>query len=179
MLRRDSGWAFSGVTLVIHHKLAGLGAPAGLAAVTIAVTGMTLGMLYQKRLCARIDLVTGSTVQLAVAGLAAFVAAWWIGDRPILWTVRILATLGWSVLVLSIGATLLLYMLLRRGDASRVASLLYLVPPGTALMAWIAFGEVLAPLTLAGMALTAIGVALVAGPATAGAGRARSDAGGR
>ena len=66
--------------------------------------------------------------------------------------------------VLSIAATLLLYRLLRRGDASRVASLLYLVPPVTALMAWAAFGETLAPLTLAGMALTAVGVALVASP---------------
>ena len=62
------------------------------------------------------------------------------------------------MLVLSIGATIVLYMLLRRGDASRVASLLYLVPPLTAVMAWVAFGETLAWLTIAGMALTATGV---------------------
>ena len=154
---------FLGVTLVIHHKLSEVGDPAGLAAVAIAVVSMTLGMLYQKRRCAHVDLVTGSTVQLACAGTAAFVAAWWIGDRPVEWTARIAATLGWSVLVLSIGATLVLYMLLRRGDASRVASLLYLVPPLTAVMAWIGFGETLAPLTIVGMLLTATGVALVAG----------------
>ena len=130
----------------------------------VAVVAMTLGMLYQKRRCAHIDLVTSTTTQLAVAGAAAFAAAWWIDDRPIEWTARIVATLGWSVLVLSIGATIVLYMLLRRGDASRVASLLYLVPPLTAVMAWIGFGETLAPLTIAGMVLTATGVALVAGP---------------
>ena len=157
---------FLGVTLVIHHKLAGVGNPAGLTAVVVAVVAMTLGMLYQKRRCAHIDLVTGNAVQLAFAGAAALAVAWWMDDRPVEWTLQIFAALGWSVLVLSIAATLLLYRLLRRGDASRVASLLYLVPPVTALMAWAAFGETLAPLAIAGMALTAVGVALVAaGPA--------------
>ena len=154
---------FLGVTLVIHHKLAGVGEPAGLAAVVVAVVSMTIGMLYQKRCCAHIDLLTNTTVQLAFAGVAALAVAWWIDDRPIQWTVPIFAVLGWSVLVLSIGATLLLYVLLRRGDASRVASLLYLVPPVTAMMAWAVHGETLALLTVAGMALTAAGVALVLG----------------
>ena len=164
---------FVGVTLVIHHKLTGVGEPAGLAAVVVAVVSMTIGMLYQKRRCAHIDMITSTTVQLAVAGAAAFAAAWWIDDRPVEWTLRIFATLGWSVLVLSIGATLVLYMLLRRGDASRVASLLYLVPPLTAVMAWIGFGETLAPFTIAGMLLTATGVALVAGSGAPGLPRVR------
>lgn len=159
---------FLGVTLVIHHKLAGVGEPAGLAAVVVAVVSMTIGMLYQKRHCAHIDLLTSTTVQLAFAGAAALAVAWWIDDRPIQWTVPIFAALGWSVLVLSIGATLALYVLLRRGDASRVASLLYLVPPVTAMMAWAVYGEILAPLTIAGMALTAAGVALVVGPGPPG-----------
>ena len=160
---------FLGVTLVIHQKLAGVGNLAGLAAVVIAVVAMTLGVLYQKRRCTHIDLVTGSTVQLAFAGVACLAVAWWIDDRPVEWTLRIYAVLGWSVLVLSIAATLLLYRLLRRGDASRVSSLLYLVPPVTALMAWATFGETLAALAIAGMVLTAVGVALVAaGPAPSG-----------
>lgn len=163
---------FLGVMLVIHHKLSGVGNPAGLAAVVVAVVAMTIGMLYQKRRCAHIDLVTSTTVQLAFASAAAFTVAWWIGDRPVEWTVRIVATLGWSVLVLSIGATLVLYMLLRRGDASRVASLLYLVPPLTAVMAWIGFGETLTALTIAGMILTVTGVALVAGSGAPGASEA-------
>ena len=164
---------FVGVTLVIHHKLTGVGEPAGLAAVVVAVVSMTIGMLYQKRRCAHIDMITSTTVQLAVAGAAAYTAARWIDDRPVEWTLRIFATLGWSVLVLSIGATLVLYMLLRRGDASRVASLLYLVPPLTAVMAWIGFGETLAPFTIAGMLLTATGVALVAGSGAPGPPRVR------
>ena len=140
----------------------------GLAAVVVAVVSMTIGMLYQKRRCAHIDMITSTTVQLAVAGVAAFAAAWWIDDRPVEWNLRIFAALGWSVLLLSIGATLVLYMLLRRGDASRVASLLYLVPPLTAVMAWIGFGETLAPFTVVGMVLTATGVALVAGTGARG-----------
>ena len=166
---------FLGVGLVIQHKLVGIGDPSGLTAVVIAVLAMTVGMLYQKRHCAHVDLVTSSTIQLAIAGAVTSTVAWWIDDRPIEWTVRIFATLGWSVLVLSIGATLVLYMLLRRGDASRVASLLYLVPPLTAVMAWAVFGETLSPLTIAGMVLTATGVALVARPgAAASSGAARS-----
>ena len=159
---------FLGVTLVIHHKLSGVGDPAGLAAVVVAVLAMTLGVLYQKRRCAHVDLVTSTTTQLAFAGVAACAVAWWMDDRPVEWTLRIVAVLGWSVLVLSIGATLVLYVLLRRGDASRVASLLYLVPPVTSVMAWIGFGETLAPLTVAGMGLTAAGVALVMGPGVRG-----------
>ena len=153
---------FLGVILVIYHKLAGFGDPVGVVAVVVSVCAMTLGVLYQKRRCAHIDLVTGNAVQLAFAGLACLLAAWWIDDRPVEWTPRIYAVLGWSVLVLSIAATLLLYRLLRRGDASRVSSLLYLVPPVTALMAWAVFRETLAPLAIAGMALTMVGVALVA-----------------
>ena len=168
---------FLGVTLVIHHKLAGVGEPAGLAAVVVAVVSMTIGMLYQKRRCAHIDLLTNTTVQLAFAGAAALAVAWWIDDRPIQWTVPIFAVLGWSVLVLSIGATLLLYVLLRRGDASRVASLLYLVPPVTAMMAWAVYGETLALLTIAGMALTAAGVALVAGSGPPGPAAVRRSSG--
>ena len=166
---------FLGVTLVIHHKIAGVGNPAGLVGVVIAVVAMTLGVLYQKRWCAHIDLVTGSAVQLAFAGVACLAVALWIDDRPVEWTLRIFAVLGWSVLVLSIAAVLLLYRFLRRGDASRVSSLFYLVPPVTALMAWAVFRETLAPFALAGMALTAVGVALVAaGPAAPGKDRAKA-----
>ena len=81
---------------------------------------MTLGVLYQKRVCAHLDLVTGNAVQLAFAGAACLAVAWWIDDHPVEWTLRVYAVLGWSVLVLSIAATLLLD----------------LVPPVTALMAW-------------------------------------------
>jgi drug/metabolite transporter (DMT)-like permease len=80
--------------------------------------------------------------------------------ESIRWTVPFAFALGWSVLVLSVGAISLLYWLLRHGAAAQVARLFYLVPPVTALMAWILFGETLEALALAGMVLIAAGVAL-------------------
>jgi drug/metabolite transporter (DMT)-like permease len=77
------------------------------------------------------------------------------------WTPQFIAALAWLSLPLSLGAVSLLYVLIRRGAAAKVASLFYLVPPVTALMAWLLFNETLGPLALAGMAVTAVGVALV------------------
>ena len=77
------------------------------------------------------------------------------------WTPRFVFALAWLCLVLSIGAISLLYVLIRRGAAARVASLFYLVPPCTAVMAYFLFGETLDAAALAGMALVVIAVALV------------------
>lgn len=165
---------FLGVTLVIQHKLAaGIGHPVGLLLSVAALIGMTVGTLYHKRMCPSVDLVTGNCVQLGAAGVAALVLALALSDRSIDWTLSVWAALAWSVLVLSIGASLLLYLLLRRGAASRVASLFYLMPPITALMAWIGFGETIGTVTIAGMGLTAVGVAMVMRPpaTSQGAGR--------
>jgi len=69
--------------------------------------------------------------------------------------------MAWSVLGLTIGGSSLLYMLIQRGAAASVTSLMYLVPPTTAMMAWLLFGESITLMTLAGTALTALGVSLV------------------
>jgi drug/metabolite transporter (DMT)-like permease len=78
----------------------------------------------------------------------------------------LIGALGWSVIALTLGGSSLLYMLIQRGAATEVTSLLYLVPPCTAVMAWLLFGETLGAPALAGMVLTAIGVALVVRPIT-------------
>ncbi|HMA13799.1 MAG: EamA family transporter, partial [Bacteroidota bacterium] len=82
-------------------------------------------------------------------------------DLRVDWTGELIFALAWLVLLLSLGAVSLLYWLIRRGEASRVSSLFFLVPPVTALVAWMVFGETFGPLALAGMALTVVGVALV------------------
>jgi drug/metabolite transporter (DMT)-like permease len=69
--------------------------------------------------------------------------------------------MAWSVLALTLGGSSLLYLLIQRGAATAVTSLLYLVPPCTAVMAWLLFGEPITIFTIAGMALTALGVSLV------------------
>ena len=103
-------------------------------------------------------------MQYAAAALVLGVAAGATETMRIIWTGEFVAALAWLVLALSLGAVLLLFVLLRRGSAAGVSSLFFLVPPATALEAYLLFGEELAPVSLAGIALTAVGVALVLRP---------------
>ncbi|MGE5491041.1 MAG: DMT family transporter [Actinomycetota bacterium] len=154
-----------GVALVVSGKL-GEGAGLGpmLMPALLALIGITAGTLYQKRFCARFDLRTGSVIQFVPSAVltAVFIACF--EDFRIEWTPQFAFALAWLVLVLSIGAIGLLNLLIRSGSAVNVASLFYLTPPTTALIAWGAFGETLAAPALAGMALAVSGVYLVARP---------------
>lgn len=156
-----------GIALVLGGKLDpgealfqgfGLGA---LASVMVALVGISLGTLYQKRFCTGMPLLGGTVVQYLATGTLMGLGAWLFETRQIEWTSTFVLTLGWLVLVLSISAILLLMALIRRGEASRVASLFYLVPPVTALEAWWLFDERLPPLSLVGMAIAIAGVVLV------------------
>ena len=98
-----------------------------------------------------------NAVQLMAALVVTLPLALWESE-PIRWNSQMMGALAWSVLVLTLGGSTLLVVLIQRGAATGVASLMYLVPPCTALMAWILFGEVLTPTVLCGMALTALGV---------------------
>jgi drug/metabolite transporter (DMT)-like permease len=150
----------AGVYFVVRHKIALGGEPTALVAVLVALVGISVGTLYQKKYCAHVDLRSGAVIQFAACSLlyAPIVA---IAERePIAFTPQFLFALGWSVIVLSVGAISLLYWLLRHGAAADVARLFYLVPPVTALMAFALFGERLDALAIAGMVLIAIGVAL-------------------
>jgi drug/metabolite transporter (DMT)-like permease len=150
-----------GVALVLERKLGqGPGDALGSVACLIALLGITAGTLYQKRYCGRMDLRTGSVVQFAAAGIATLPLALLFEDMRIDWNGEFVFALLWLVLVLSLGAISLLYLLIRRGAAAQVASLFFLVPPCTALIAWPLFGETLSTVALLGMALTAVGVAL-------------------
>jgi drug/metabolite transporter (DMT)-like permease len=106
------------------------------------------------------DLRTGSVIQFAAAGLATAPLALLLEHFRVAWSGEFVFALLWLAVVLSIGAVSLLYLLIRRGAAAQVASLFFLVPPCTALIAWPLFGERLGPAALIGMALTAAGVAL-------------------
>lgn len=157
-----------GITLVLSGNLApgedglfkgfGLGA---LACVFAALLGISAGTLYQKRFCAGMPLLGGSVVQYLAASVALGTGALLLETRDIAWTWTFAATLAWLVLGLSIAAILLLMAMIRRGAASKVASLFYLVPPLTALEAWWLFDETLGVLALAGMAIAIAGVVMV------------------
>ncbi len=151
-----------GVTLVVWQKFhLGTGTPWNVGLSVLALLGITLGTLYQKRYASRVSMVSGNLLQFAAAGIAMAVLALAFESRNVIWSGEFLFALGWLVLVLSIGAISLLYVLIRDGAAARVASLFYLVPPVTALIAWQLFDERLSTLALAGMLITVAGVALV------------------
>ncbi len=151
----------TGVVLVLAPKTGGSLPTAGVVACLVALAGGTAGTLWQKRHGDGIPLLWGTAVQYAAATvvLAGLSAA--TEHQRIDWTADFIGALVWLILVLSLGAVLLLLVLLRRGNASSVSSLLYLVPPATAVEAYLLFDERLTRLSLLGIAVTVVGVALV------------------
>jgi drug/metabolite transporter (DMT)-like permease len=151
----------AGLVLVVWPKLqqGQMSAP-NLGLAVLALGSITVGTLYQKRWVQPCDVRTASTVQL-VAALVVTAPLAWVEQAPLDWHPELIAAMAWSVFGLTLGGSSLLYLLLQRGAATAVTSLLYLVPPCTALMAWFLFGETLTAMSLAGLALTAVGVAIV------------------
>jgi drug/metabolite transporter (DMT)-like permease len=150
----------AGVYFVVRHKIALGGDATALIAIVVALLGISVGTLYQKKFCSGVDLRSGAVIQFAACTLLYAPIVALLPVQGIAFTPQFLFALGWSVLVLSVGAISLLYWLLRHGAAADVARLFYLVPPVTALMAFALFGERLDALAIAGMVLITIGVAL-------------------
>jgi drug/metabolite transporter (DMT)-like permease len=148
----------AGLVLVVWRKL-GVGEvnSVNLLLSIGALLSITIGALYQKRHVAPCDPRSANLIQMAAA-LAVSLPLAALESEPIVWHPQLIGALAWSVLVLTLGGSSLLFMLLQRGAATRVTSLFYLVPPCTAVMAWALFGELLTPSVLAGMALAALGV---------------------
>lgn len=161
---RATQWAglalgLAGVVLVVARKVEGGPAAAALLLpAVVALAGITVGTLYQKRFCPSFDLRTGSVVQFLPSLVVTGLAAWGTETMAVHWTPAFVFALAWLVLVLSLGAVSLLNVLIRSGSAVNVASLFYLTPPTTALIAWAMFGETLTGLALAGMGLAVLGV---------------------
>ncbi|MBL8326997.1 MAG: DMT family transporter [Rubrivivax sp.] len=151
----------AGLLLVVGRKLdVGEVTPLNFALAVGALLAITIGTLYQKRRVQPCDVRTANTVQLGAALVVTAPLAWW-EDLPMQVNAEFVGAMAWSVFGLTLGGSSLLYLLIQRGAATRVTSLLYLVPPTTAVMAWFIFGEPLGLQVLAGMALTALGVWLV------------------
>lgn len=151
---------FVGVAMVVSGKLgSGFGLDALWPALA-ALAGITAGTLYQKRFCPSFDWRTGAIAQFLPTAIATGVVVGLADNFRVDWVPDFIFALAWLVLVLSLGAISLLNMLIRRGTAVNLASLFYLVPPCTALIAWFLFDERLAGMTLAGMALAVWGVYL-------------------
>jgi drug/metabolite transporter (DMT)-like permease len=160
---------FAGLVLVVSRKF-GQGGEADLANLSLAVLALlsiTTGTLYQKTFVAPCDVRSANAVQLMAALLVTLPLAL-LESETVRWTtatgapnLELMAAMAWSVLGLTLGGSSLLYLLIQRGAATSVTSLLYLVPPTTALMAWVLFAEPVTLVTITGTVLTAAGVSLV------------------
>ena len=155
------GLGLLGVVLVLGHKLGGGElTPRTFALALLALLCITSGTLYQKRFVKPCDVRTANLLQL-VAALAVTLPLARMETDPIVFHPQLFGALAWSVVGLTLGGSSLLYLLIQRGAATEVSSLMYLVPPCTALLAWALFDELFTPTMLFGLALTAAGVALV------------------
>lgn len=156
------GLGLAGLLLVVWHKL-GVGevTTINLVLAVGALGAITAGTLIQKRQVAPCDVRTANTVQLMAAFAVTLPLALLIEHEPIRLHPELIGAMAWSVLVLTLGGSSLLYLLIQRGAATRVTSLMYLVPPCTALLAWALFGETLTGGVGIGLVLTALGVGLV------------------
>jgi drug/metabolite transporter (DMT)-like permease len=151
-----------GVLLVLHDRSILLaGSVLGWVASFLSLIGIAIGTLYQKRYCGAIDWRAGNLVQYIGAGALFTVGAFAFETREINWTGELIFAMAWLVLVLSIAAVGLMYWLIRRSAATGFASLFYLVPVVTAFFAYILFGERLDSISILGMVICAVGVALV------------------
>ncbi|GAB3650030.1 DMT family transporter [Ramlibacter alkalitolerans] len=163
-----------GLVLVVWQKLGhGEVSAVNFTYAVIALFSITAGTLYQKRFVKPCDVRTANLVQLAAAFAVSLPLALMEGEA-MRWVLpdgglnhQLVGALAWSVLGMTLGGSSLLYLLIQRGAATTVTSLMYLVPPTTALMAWVLFDEPITVLIVAGMALTAVGVSLVVRPARA------------
>lgn len=156
---------FVGLVLVVSRKF-GQGGEANWLNMSLAIGALfaiTLGTLYQKRFVAPCDVRTANLVQLGAAFLVTLPLAL-LETETMHWHAELVGAMAWSVLALTLGGSSLLYLLIQRGAAASVSSLMYLVPPVTALLAWLLFGEPVSALTITGTVITVLGVALVVRP---------------
>jgi drug/metabolite transporter (DMT)-like permease len=151
-----------GVFLVLYAQIN----TAGVNAQTIFfnITGLlsiTVGTIYQKKYCAQFDLRTGSLIQFMTSLGLATIGAFLFETREVEWVLELVGALVWGIVGISIGAMSLLFILIRRGNATKVSSLMYLTPPTTAIMGWVLFHEPLTILVGFGTLLTMLGVLIV------------------
>jgi drug/metabolite transporter (DMT)-like permease len=151
----------AGTLIVLHSRSLSGQAGWGWLATCVALVSITLGTLYQKRYCSHIDWRAGNLIQFVAAGLLFAAGAWLFETRVIVWNHEFVFGLAWLVIVLSIGSIGLLYWLIRHSAATQVASLFYLVPGVTAIMAYVLFDERLDMISIAGMVICAAAVLLV------------------
>lgn len=151
-----------GVGLVVWHKIdVGASSSGSIIAVGIALVSITLGTLYQRRYCSRVDLRSAGLIQFTTATVLFAPLAWGFEGFVVIWNWRLFAAIAFLVVFASILAVNALHTLMRHGAATRVTSLLYLTPIVAVLLEWALFGVVPTAVSVVGIAITCAGVALV------------------
>jgi drug/metabolite transporter (DMT)-like permease len=151
----------AGVALILHDRPMSGQAGWGWIASAVSLVSITLGTLYQRRYCNSIDWRSGNLVQYIAVTVFFTIGAFLFENRTVHWTAEFILALSWLAVVLSIGSIGLLYWLIRHQAATSVASLFYLVPAVTSLMAYFLFDERLDAVAIAGMVACAAAVFLV------------------
>jgi len=156
------GFGFMGVALVVAEKLGFAHIPIASYVLALgALLSITFGTLYQKKFCPVFDLRAGSSIQFGVSAVVCFACMYFFESGVMVWNLPVITALLWAIFPLSIGSISLLFMMIRKGAATKVTSLLYLTPPTTAVMAWILFNEPFTLMMGIGLGLTMTGVVLV------------------
>jgi drug/metabolite transporter (DMT)-like permease len=151
-----------GVVLVLSAKLNTHGVTmSNILWNVFALISITAGTIYQKKNCPSFDLRIGSFIQFMTSAFISGLAAIAFETRVVQWSNEMIGALVWSIFFISIGAISLLFVLIRRGNATKVSSIMYLTPPTTAVLAWIFFKEPLTPIIVIGTIVTSLGVLLV------------------
>ena len=151
-----------GVVLVLSAKLNTHGVTmSNILWNVFALISITAGTIYQKKYCPSFDLRIGSFIQFMTSAFISGLAAIAFETRVVQWSNEMIGALVWSIFFISIGAISLLFVLIRRGNATKVSSIMYLSPPTNAVLAWIFFKEPLTPIIVIGTIVTSLGVLLV------------------
>lgn len=154
-----------GVALVVSHKLVlDIGSVDGMAWAFLGLMGITFGTLYQKKYCADMDSRSGAAIQFLVAAIVLTPLALIFEERIINWTPTLIISLAYIAIVLSLISMILLTIMIRRGEASRMTSWFFLIPPTATVLAWLVLDEPIGMIAWIGMVIAAAGVALVMAP---------------
>jgi drug/metabolite transporter (DMT)-like permease len=157
------GLGLAGVALVVWHKVDIRAVSwASVAAVGVSLVAITAGTLYQRVFCPRVDLYAGALLQFAISLAVLAPLAWTVEGMHVHWAWQLVAAIAFLVILASILGVNVLHTLMRHGEAARVTSLMYLTPVFAVVLELLMFGVIPTPLSLAGMAITCLGVAMVA-----------------
>lgn len=151
----------AGVYLVLHDRIAI--DPSYLTAASLSVLaliGLAAGNLYQKKKCSSMNLFTGGAIQTMACTLVMGVGVLLSDEKPIQWAPEFIASLIWTSLAISIGAVSILYLMIRRAEVSRVASVFFLMPVSAAVLTFLLFGQNIGATAMVGIGITALGVFL-------------------